>query len=195
MIIDNGVERVPFAEHLVVLGHVGESGYAARLASEVKTLKTILAGYYAKKALDVGCGYGRLAPWIAEVSDEYYGVDAEEKLVELARKNHPTLNFQRALIQRLPFPDNMFDLCVSWTVLQHIPGSAIEKAASEILRVLQPKCVLVIGESIRDDESHTNFEYPRSLSHYKELFKPLNLVSPILTRSAGKVLRFEGTGE
>lgn len=196
LVNDDGTERMSFSEGEVVLGQTGQSGYAARLFREVKALRLILANYHANRTLEIGCGYGRLSPWIAdEITEEYYGTDGEEALIELARTYYPGLDFRHALAQRLPFPNDEFDLCISWTVLQHVPDSAIPDAVSEIKRVLQPGGILIIAEEVKDEEGRENpFEFPRSLSHYIELFRPLRLFNCIPRPSTGKILRFEGGG-
>lgn len=193
VIEDDGIERLPFSEGLVVLGHKGPSGYAARLYREWEAMEAALSSYHANKTLDIGCGYGRLSPWIAKNTGEYYGIDAEEKLIELAKGYYPELNFKCGLVQKLPFPDDMFDLCITWTVLQHIPDSAIEMAVSEMKRVLQPSGTIIIAEEVNEKEGRGNpFEFPRSCNHYKEIFLPLKIVNIFRRPASGLIIRFEG---
>ncbi|MBI4779150.1 methyltransferase domain-containing protein [Candidatus Falkowbacteria bacterium] len=53
------------------------------------------------RALDVGCGNGRLAEAFSEKNIEYIGVDSSKKLVEAARKNFPDSRLPTCLPDRL----------------------------------------------------------------------------------------------
>ncbi len=46
---------------------------------------------------------------------------------------------------RLPFPDHSFDLCVCMDTFEHLPSESRAGAAAEILRVLKPGGMAVVG--------------------------------------------------
>ena len=170
-------KRVPFTHNEVVDGW-GETGgglpqYSARLYKEVKLFNETLGGYHARKSLEIGCGYGRLSPWISEHSDQHYAVEPESALINDARKLHPNIHFYQAKAQKLPFPQSHFDLCVTWTVLQHIPPNELGKAVAEMKRVCEPNAVMVLSEAIGEKDEK---KYMRTWSHTLEEWQ--NLLSP-----------------
>lgn len=98
-----------------------------------------------ESVLDVGCGTGTLA--IAATrrvgpSGSVDGIDASPQMVVRARWKaaraglKPT--FQVAVVERLPFADQRFDLVLSTLMLHHLPKATRQQCAREIGRVLKP---------------------------------------------------------
>ncbi len=95
--------------------------------------------------LDVGCGNGRLIPWLQQNCSglNYLGVDVSEQLLSIARQQFPSQRFIKASMLQLPFPDAQFDVVACVAALQHIPSVAYrEQALTELLRVTKPNGVL-----------------------------------------------------
>src|SRR6056297_4139336 len=57
---------------------------SARLYRESKHLDRVLGDRSYHRALEVGCGYGRLTGWISEYADETVGVDPNGDAIERA---------------------------------------------------------------------------------------------------------------
>lgn len=161
-------------------------------------MQQILDGLHVERSLEIGCGYGRLSPWIALHSERHYGVEPSGDSLEAARRQFPDFGWVRGRAESLPFPDDShFDLVVTWTVLQHIPDDAIAKAAKEIRRVLDPNGVLVMCEVTGGDRA--DHVWPRSVAEYEELFHPHSCVQSLARRvertygveDVGEVMRFE----
>lgn len=173
--------------------------FSARLYREVKQLEAAIGSYHSKRSLEVGCGYGRLTPWIAEHSEQHYAVEPEPKLLKDARKMHPHVKFHQAKAQELPFPDGYFDLCVTWTVLQHIPPNELNKAVGEIKRVCTIQAVIILAEETARADGKTSWAH--SLEEWTILLLPWKLVSyeerkveETFEGSCGLVMRFERKG-
>ena len=97
------------------------------------------------KVLDLGCGNGRLLQIFEGQNIEYLGVDNSEKLIEIAKEEHPQHKFQVADALNLPFPDNSFDKIYSIAVLHHIPSTEFRlQFLKEAKRVLKPGGFLII---------------------------------------------------
>lgn len=124
-------------------------------------------------SLEVGCGYGRLTPWLSTVSGSVHGVDPNEDVLAQARRLYPQIEFRSELAQDLSYPDGAFDLVVSLTTLHHIPPDRIEGAAAEIRRVLAPGGLLVVGEQTASLGRDSAWGRPES--EYERLFDPLEL--------------------
>jgi SAM-dependent methyltransferase len=194
--------RVPFSHDEVVadwgIQGAGLPHFSARLYEEVKLLNEAIGNYHAKTSLEVGCGYGRLTPWIVEQSDRHYAIDPEPALLNDAVKLYPSVHFHQASAQELPFPDNHFDLCVSWTVLQHIPSKELVRAVSEIRRVCMPEAVIILAEGVGKFVSGQGY-WEHDLEVWKRLLFPWKLTwlkERKLEKSSkgvghGLVMRFE----
>jgi SAM-dependent methyltransferase len=99
----------------------------------------------ARRALDVGCGEGRVTRELRRRGHDAVGVDVAPRLVELARLRDATGDYRVAAAERLPFEDGRFDLVVAFNVLMNVddPGRAIDETA----RVLAPGgrlCVSIV---------------------------------------------------
>ena len=107
---------------------------------EVKQLQHFLGqlaglGVRAGRSLEIGCGYGRLSPYIAEHFEQHTAVDINGWALSEASRFYPGITFSESSATELPFPSHRFDVVITWTVLQHIPNHLVGKALSEIARV------------------------------------------------------------
>lgn len=154
----------------------GRPAFSARLYTEVRQLIDVLDEYKPDpaRAQEVGCGYGRLTPWIAEYADETYGIDPNETMVEVASELHPHIDFACITLQELDIPDVYFDLVVSWTVLQHIPPDDIGAACSQLARQLGSGGILVACEKTSGEGGKRCWARP--VGKYDELLSPLQRV-------------------
>jgi len=195
-------KRVPFAYENVASGWgikgAGLPHFSARLYREVKVLNEAIGSYHAKRSLEIGCGYGRLTPWIADHSAQHYAIEPESVLLNDARKLHPNVYFYRAKAQELPFPNCYFDLCVSWTVLMHIPPKELTKAVIEIKRVCAPEAIIILAEGVGERRWSSSWEH--TLEEWMDLFLPRKLTWSTERKieetfkgksSTGLVMRFE----
>jgi SAM-dependent methyltransferase len=119
----------------------------ADVAESVAWLTELGAGPRWGRALDFGCGAGRLSQALAEHADEVVGVDVSPPMLEVARGLDDTgrctfvLNESQDLGQ---FPAESFDLVYSELVLQHLPRAAIDGYLAEFVRVLRPGGVALL---------------------------------------------------
>ena len=100
-----------------------------------------------RRALDFGCGIGRLTVALADYYDEVVGVDIANSMVEQARHRNPAPDRIRYEHNTNPdllrFPTGCFDLVCSWIVLQHMPPSLIKPYVSELVRLVGTGGLLV----------------------------------------------------
>ena len=134
-----------------------------------------------KTAYDVGCGFGRLTPVLAEQAERVIGFEREASLIETARRLLPDYEFIHvASLEQLPVADAIAQFVMIFTVLQHMPDSNAETVIREIMRVLAPGgFVLVVEETDptleAGDVTRAELGYTkgRSWSWYAQKFEPL----------------------
>jgi SAM-dependent methyltransferase len=101
------------------------------------------------RALDFGCGVGRLTHALARRFDEVDGVDIAPSMIELAerldRSGGRCRYHVNAAADLAIFDDDRFDLVCSLLVLQHVKPDYARAYLREFLRVLRPRGVLVAG--------------------------------------------------
>jgi ubiquinone/menaquinone biosynthesis C-methylase UbiE len=106
-----------------------------------------------EQALDVGCGTGTLALDVARrvgKAGRVAGIDPAADQIARARakaaRRRLPIDFQVGVIERLPFPDQTFDVVLSTLMMHHLPGSLKQQGLAEIARVLKPGGRLVIAD-------------------------------------------------
>jgi ubiquinone/menaquinone biosynthesis C-methylase UbiE len=135
-------ERAPSYEH----GWRGRlhhdiAGRAAELALSVQASP--------QRVLDVGCGTGYLLRLLAgrcPQATELAGVDAAPAMIETAAEQagDQRLRFAVGVAERLPYPDDAFDLVVSTTSFDHWADQAA--GLCECARVLVPGGYLMLAD-------------------------------------------------
>ena len=95
------------------------------------------------KALDFGCGVGRLTRALSAHFDECIGVDVSAEMVRRARElneDRANCTFVQSVSEDLSqFETDSFDLVYSSKVLQHLPSAGLARAyVAEFLRVVRP---------------------------------------------------------
>lgn len=116
---------------------------------------SVIAGYCrqlkpAARVLDVGCGTGVLAHWLASASiSSYCGVDLSEVAIEQARKsNIPEAQF--AVADAASFePSQVFDVIVFNEMLYYLENP--EEDVRRIARALAPDGLLIVSIWYHDD--------------------------------------------
>jgi len=95
------------------------------------------------RALEIGCGPGRLIKPLSRHFSEIHGVDVSDEMIRIARERlneiphaHVHATNGASLAQ---FDDRSFDFVYSYAVFQHIPSRAVVlEYMNEISRVLKP---------------------------------------------------------
>ena len=110
------------------------------------------------RALEIGCGIGRMTRWFAEDFGEVHGIDIAPEMIAQARvrlAKYPNVTLHTGSgfdLQSLP--DGHFDLVFSYIVFQHIPSAVvILNYVREAARVLKPLGAFkfqVNGDSLAD---------------------------------------------
>ncbi|MFE0591047.1 class I SAM-dependent methyltransferase [Micromonospora echinospora] len=92
---------------------------------------------------DVGCGTGRLLPYLAGRGLSPRGVDLSPGMVEVAQRENPGFAYEVADLRELPFEDASLAGVVCWFSLIYLAPDARVPAFAELARVVQPGGYLV----------------------------------------------------
>lgn len=151
--------------------------FTSKYYREASRIQTLLNEHTtsADRALEVGCGYARLTPWLYTVADDIYGVDINTEILPKARTQHPEISFFNGVADSLPFNDDTFDVILTWTVLHHIPPDLIQESADELDRVLRDSGTLLVCEKTSGNSgSHV---WTRTPEEYQSLFNSMSLTT------------------
>lgn len=95
-----------------------------------------------RRVLEVGCGWGELAEWVARATDaDVVAVDFSPRMVDLARERG--VDARLADVQELPVDAGEFDCAVAAWMLYHVPD--LDRGLRELARVLRPGGRLVVA--------------------------------------------------
>jgi SAM-dependent methyltransferase len=95
------------------------------------------------RALEIGCGLGRLMKPLSRHFSEVHGVDVSDEMVRLARERLRDVPHAHAHVTNganlAQFAGDWFDFVYSYAVFQHIPSrDVVLEYMNEIRRVLKP---------------------------------------------------------
>ena len=101
--------------------------------------------YARERALDFGCGVGRITQALANHFDSVVGLDISEAMVTQARSLNQHGDRCRYVTGSLrQFSDATFDLAFSVYVIQHVPRTMQSEVLRDLLRVVKPNGLLII---------------------------------------------------
>jgi SAM-dependent methyltransferase len=101
---------------------------------------------------DVGCGTGRLEPYLAAKGLSPRGIDLSAGMIRVARRDHPGFEFGVADLRALPFEDASLAGVVCWYSLMYLAPSGRPAAFSELARVVKPGGYLVTAFKAGDSQ-------------------------------------------
>jgi SAM-dependent methyltransferase len=98
-------------------------------------------------ALDVGCGSsGRILDLFQSHGFEVEGLDISPRMIELAKRRHPSITFHHADLCEWELPKK-YDLISAWDSIWHVPLSEHERVLKKLLNGLSPGgvCIFTMG--------------------------------------------------
>jgi cyclopropane fatty-acyl-phospholipid synthase-like methyltransferase len=106
--------------------------------------------YLKKKStvLDLGCGGGRNAHYLAQRGYRVYGIDISAAAIEFCQKRFARFNlsgtFKQGTFSQIPFPDNYFAGLICVAALDHVTLETAKASIIEIRRVLARNGVMLM---------------------------------------------------
>lgn len=118
-----------------------------------ETLQHVKTNTQPKFALDYGCGTGNLTRHLVELNFKVMAADVSENFIELIKDKYagnPMVDVLKVNGQNLAvFPDNYFDLAVTYAVLHHVPDYL--SIIKEMVRVIKPGGAIYIDGEASDN--------------------------------------------
>lgn len=120
----------------------GSEGQRKWKQSIALLLKDITKQLQPKNLLDVGCGSSPNINLMA--GQKKVGIDINAKAIEYI-KEHSDATFMEGSILDIPLPDSSFDVVTCIEVLEHLYPNEIDRAMTELVRVLQHEGHLILA--------------------------------------------------
>ncbi|HVX23795.1 MAG TPA: class I SAM-dependent methyltransferase [Candidatus Saccharimonadales bacterium] len=145
-------------------------------AAEEVALRKMLKGHHFGRAVDIGGGFGRLCPLLAEYADEVVLAEPSQQQLDLATdflRDYPKVKRELMQADDLQFKPGSVDLITMIRVMHHLPDPKAE--FSEVARVLSDE-----GYAVIEVANYAHFR-----NRLKHLAKGQRLpVKPVDIRSA-----------
>lgn len=107
------------------------------------------------KVLDLGCGAGANAVFLAREGFQTYATDISENGLGVTenrlKEQKLKAELKNASMETQPFADNFFDGAISFGVLYYNTGDIYKKAVDELYRILKPGANALIYTRTTDD--------------------------------------------
>jgi len=124
--------------------------------------------------LDVGCGTGQTAAYIAErYGAEVTAIDLHPTMIAKAKRRFAAMAvpvcLHRASVEALPFPDETFDLALSESVLAFV---SLPRALAEIHRVLKTGGIFIGIEACHERLTAPEQQQIAAFYGFRQLMTP-----------------------
>jgi ubiquinone/menaquinone biosynthesis C-methylase UbiE len=146
---------------------------------ELRLLEGVIRDLPPVRTLDVACGTGFLT---RHLPGDVVGLDASERMLEVAREQAPQARFEHGDAFSLPFEDSAFDRVFTSYFYCHLEDEERKRFLAEALRVAPE---LVVVASIRGDGDETERWEDRQLNDgsewqvYKRVFEGPDLAAEL----------------
>ncbi|MFA6954688.1 MAG: class I SAM-dependent methyltransferase [Thermoanaerobaculia bacterium] len=132
------------------------------------------------KALEFGCGVGRLTFPIARRADAVVGVDVAPSLLALAEAEAMERNVRNITLlpveQLSSLSAGTFDFIYSYIVFQHIPVAIGEKYVTQLLRLATPTATVVLHFALSRPGGIVRRLLRSARAHFPQLHRFANFV-------------------
>ena len=147
------------------------------------------------RTADIGCGSGRDTAWLAAQGFDVTGYDASTGLLDEARRRHPGVRFEHAV---LPALDGLaaasFANVMCETVIMHLPPADIGPAVARMVELLAPGGTLYLSWRVTRDadqrDAHGRLYAAFDAARVTEALGGMTMLvdEEVTSQSSGKVI-------
>lgn len=126
----------------------------------VKVAKKLIKYYKLKKnsrILDIGCAKGFLVKDLLDLGMDAYGIDVSKYAILNAVINHKEKRLFLQSADKIYFPDNFFDLVVSFNTIHNLDKDKCIKSIKEIVRVSNNNKSFIQVDAYENLQEKNNF--------------------------------------
>lgn len=129
----------------------------------------LAAGLEPGRAIDLGCGFGRVPIYLAQMGWSVDGVDFIPKAIEVAGKRAAAAGvghlarFHVASAAELGFLALAYDLAIDIGCMHSFTEEMLRSYRSELVRLLRPGGLYVLFAHLRDESEATDDDGPRGI--------------------------------
>lgn len=159
---------------------------------DLETIRKTVTLPEAGRALDFGCGVGRLTQALATHFETVVGVDVAAPMIELAREHNSAgarVEYVHNPASDLAiFPEASFDFVYSVITLQHIPPALIRNYLKEFCRICRPGGVIFFQLPATAPRPKWRFSWypPTTWMRIKRYLRKKAAIDPEMTMNALK---------
>lgn len=108
--------------------------------------------------MDLGCGPGQIAAFLADTGADVHGLDASPAMIEQARKNFPDLDFSVGRFQQLLRPQQAaaWGAIVAWYAFVHLAPSEWTPLLHSLAQTLRPGGTLAVAVHVGGEVRHVD---------------------------------------
>lgn len=92
--------------------------------------------------LEIGCATGDMTSSLSKKNSKIKGIDFSEKMIEIARKKYPDLNFATGDIEKLELPDEKYDYIILSDTVSYLDD--VQKAFLNLHEVSHRKTKIIV---------------------------------------------------
>lgn len=126
---------------------------------------TDLAGAHSARSLDLCCGTGQIGRVLKQKGWNVYGLDICSSMAKISSHYFPV---SRGKAEEMPFESSRFKLVVCRQAFQFLD---LRKVLPEIIRVLKPMGIFILGLTVPFSEKDSNWLYEVHLAKQPLLLK------------------------
>ena len=108
--------------------------------------------------MDLGCGPGQIAAFLADTGAEVHGLDASAAMIALAQAAYPDLDFQVGRFHQLlrPRTASAWGAIVAWYAFVHLAPSELPQVLRTAANTLAADGLLALAVHLGDDVVHVD---------------------------------------
>ena len=130
-----------------------------------------------RRVCDLGCGPGHIAEYLRSLGVGVFGIDLSPEMISLARRLHPSIEFQVGDMLGLELPNEYLGGIVAFYSIIHIERDSIDHIFKEMFRVLTMAGGVVISFHRGKGDLEVDEWFGKSVSFRCTLFEPDEIVT------------------